>query len=441
MTVAAAGRRTQATTVAAQALFRVSPHVILSIYVLLLALPQNNVLAGGGGAITPARIVAGGCLLWWLVARFAGGFKLAIAPNPVRRVLLVALGLLAAADAVAFIGGVADSRISGADRGALVFVLAMGAALLVCDGLSSTRALRAVFAGAVVGFTCSSVAAILQFTSGTDLRQLTVLPGLVTQPMAGLILPRGGLARSLGFASHPIELAATTVAMLPLALHLARYGRFKPFWWTCAVLLVGGPLVSISRTGLLGLVVVAIFMVPRYGLVRWLLAGGLITSAVFGAGVVEPKLIDVLVNTVAGSSKDSSIWSRLTKYEYVWTHVLAKPIGGQGFGTYVAPIQPYLDNQYLLTAVESGLPGLVGFVLLLVVPMWWAFRIWASKKIDSPPQVRDAAWAVAVAMLVCALSFGTYDGLAFPQFAGVALLLAGCAGALFRIAHRTELSG
>lgn len=440
MTVAAAGRRAPAATVAANALFRVSPHVILSIYVLLLALPQNNVLAGGGGAITPARIVAGVCLLWWLVARFAGGFKLATGPNPARRVLLVALGLFAFADAAAFIGGVADSRITGADRGALLFVLSIGAALLVCDGISSTRALRAVFAGAVVGFTASAVAAILQFTSGTDLRQLTVLPGLVTQPLPGLILPRGGLARSLGFAGHPIELAATTVAMLPLALHLARYGRFKVFWWGCAVALVGGPLVSISRTGLLGLVVVALFMLPRHGLVRWLLAGGLIASTVFGAGVVEPKLMDVLVNTVTGSSKDASIWSRLTKYEYVWSHFVAKPIGGQGFGTYVAPVQPYLDNQYLLTAVESGLPGLVGFVALLAVPMWWAFRLWRSKKIDLPPQVRDAAWAVAVALLVCALSFGTYDGLAFPQFAGIALLLAGCAGALFRIAHRTEVA-
>jgi O-antigen ligase len=440
MTVAAAARRTPATTVAAQALFRVSPHVILAIYLLLLALPQNNVLAGGGGAITPARIVAGGCLLWWLVARFAGGFKLAVGPNPVRRVLLSALALFAAADAVAFIGGVADSRITNADRGALLFVLATGAGLLVCDGLSSTRALRAVFAGAVVGFTCSSITAILQ-AGGTDLRKLTAFPGLVVQPLVGLVLPRGGLERSVGFAGHPIELAATTVAMLPLALHLARYGRFKPFWWACAVLLVGGPLVSISRTGLLGLAVVAVFMLPRYGLVRWLLAGGLITSAVFGAGVVQPKLIDVLVNTVAGSSKDSSIWSRLTKYEYVWTHFLAKPVGGQGFGTYVSGIQPYLDNQYLLTAVESGLPGLVGFVLLLGVPMWWCFRFWRSKKIESPPQVRDAAWALAVALLVCALSFGTYDGLTFPQFEGVAVLLVGCAGALYRIARRTEVAG
>ncbi|GAA3430785.1 O-antigen ligase family protein [Kutzneria kofuensis] len=441
MTVAAAGRRTPATAVAAQALFRVSPHVILSCYLLLLALPQNNVLAGGGGGITPARVVAGGCLLWWLVARFAGGFKLAVGPNPVRRVMLLALGLFAAADAVAFIVGVPDSRISNADRGAMLFTLAVGAGLLVCDGLSSTRALRAVLAGAVVGFTCSAVAAILQFGTSLDLRKLTVFPGLALQPLGDLALSRGGLERSIGFAGHPIELAATSVAMLPLALHLARYGRFKLFWWACAVLLIGGPLVSISRTGLLGIAVVGLFLLPRYGLVRWLLVGGLLSSVVLAAGVIYPKLIDVLIATVAGSSKDSSIWSRLTKYDYVWAHFLAKPIGGQGLGTYVAPIQPYLDNQYLLTTVESGLPGLVGFVLLLGVPLWWTFRTWRSKKIDSPPQVRDAAWAIAVSLLVCALSFGTYDGLTFPQFAGVSVLLVGCAGALYRIAHRTEVSG
>ena len=112
MTVAAAGRRTPATAVAAQALFRVSPHVILSIYVLLLALPQNNVLVGGGGGITPARVVAGGCLLWWLVARFAGGFRLAVGESPIRRVLLLALALLAAADS----GGLHGRRAGFADR-------------------------------------------------------------------------------------------------------------------------------------------------------------------------------------------------------------------------------------------------------------------------------------------------------------------------------------
>jgi O-antigen ligase len=229
------------------------------------------------------------------------------------------------------------------------------------------------------------------------------------------------------------------VAMLPLTLHLTRYGRVKLFWWACAALLTVGPLVSISRTGLLGLAVVALFLLPRYGLVRWLLAGGVTTILVLAAGVVQPKLMDVLVETVAGSSKDSSIWSRLTKYDYVWQHFLAKPLGGQGFGTYVTSVQPFLDNQYLLMTVEAGLPGLIGFVLLLGVPMWWSFRFWRSKNIESPPQVRDAAWAIGVALLVCVLSFGTYDGLTFPQFAGVSLMLVGCAGALYRIARRTEV--
>ena len=437
MTVATAGARSPSTIATTQALFRVAPHVILALYLLLLALPQNNVLAGGGGAITPARLVAGGCLLWWLVARFAGRFGLAVGVNPVRRALLIALGLFTLADAAAFIGGVDVTRIAGADRAAMLFVLAIGAALLACDGLSSLAALRAVFGAAVIGFTCSAGAAIAQFIGGVDLRPLTVFPGLVTQQLSGLVLPRGGLQRSLGFSNHPIELAATSIAMLPLALHLARYGRFRSFWWLCAAVLVGGSLSSISRTGLLGIAVVALFLLPRFGLVRWLLASGLLSSVVLAAGVIEPKLIDVLVNTVVGSSKDSSIWSRLTKYDYVWTHFLAKPAGGQGFGTYVSGVQPFLDNQYLLTAVESGLPGLAGFLILLIVPLWWMFRLWQSTKIDSSPQMRDAAWAVAVALLVCAISFGTYDGLTFPQFAGSAVLLVGCAGAVYAMALRT----
>jgi hypothetical protein len=78
--------------------------------------------------------------------------------------------------------------------------------------------------------------------------------------------------------------------------------------------------------------------------------------------------------------------------------------------------------------------------VLLGVPLFWTFRIWRGQKVESPPQVRDAAWAVAVALLVCAISFGTYDGLSFPQMAGISLLLVGCAGALYRIARRTEVA-
>ncbi|MBV9845214.1 MAG: O-antigen ligase family protein [Kutzneria sp.] len=424
-------------TSSAASVLRISPQVVIGAYLLMLALPQNNVLAGGGGAITPARLIAGLCLLWWLVARYAGGFGLSAKGNPIRRVLLLAPAAFMVADITAFVGGVDDSRIAGADRALMLFVLAVATGLLLCDAVQDARSLRIVFGAAVIGFSCSAFAAVLQFLTSVDLRPFTVLPGLVTQDLGPIDLARDGLQRSIGFANHPIELAASSVAMLPLAMHLARHARFRPFWWCCTAVLVCGPLVSISRTGLLGIAVVGLLLLPRCGLARWLLSAALLGSAVLLAGTVEPRLIDALVNTVLGASKDSSIWSRLTKYDYVWTHLLERPLGGQGFGTYVTPVQPFLDNQYLLTAVESGLLGLVGFVALLAVPTWLMFKVWRGRPASVTPVVRDAAWAVAGALLVCVISFGTYDGFAFPQFAGVTVVLVGAGGCVLAMARET----
>ncbi|GAA0650323.1 hypothetical protein GCM10010174_87440 [Kutzneria viridogrisea] len=440
MTAAATPNRSAAGTPGVASVLRLSPQAVLAVYLLALALPQNNVLAGGGGAITPARLVAGGCLVWWLAARFFCRSGMDTSPNPMRRVLLLALVLFAAADTLAFLGGVDDFRIAAADRAAMLLVLSLGAALLICDTIRDPRALRILFGAAVIGFSASALAAVLQFVVGLNLRPLTVFPGLTAQTVNIQDLLRGGLARASGFANHPIELAATSVVALPLAIYLARHTKYTVFWWACAAVLVGGPLVSISRTGLLGLVVVALFLLPRFGLVRWLLSVGLLGSVVLLAGAIEPKLIDVLVSTVAGSSKDSSIWSRLTKYDYVWTHFLDKPLGGQGFGTYITPVQPFLDNQYLLTTVESGAFGVIALLGLLFVPLRWMFKVWLGKKSTTPEPLRDAAWALVVALLVSAISFGTYDGLAFPQFAGMSVVLTAMAGAVYAMVRQQEVT-
>lgn len=419
---------------------RIRPEHAVAAYVLFLALPQNNVLIGGGGAITPARILAGVCLLWWLIARAHRGFGLLSKPNPIRRALLVALVLFTAADAIAFGYGVADERLAAADRAALLFALACAVALLACDALTSVRAIQMVCAAAVLGFTASAASAVVAFTTGFNARVLTVLPGLTAQGLGDIDLARGGLQRALGFANHPIELAATSIAILPLALHLTKHGRYRAWWWLCVAILVGGALVSISRTGLVGIAIVVVLLLPRLGFGRWLLSMGCIGLFGLLANSIEPKLSTVLVNTVLGSSKDSSIWSRLTKYDYVWSRFIERPLGGQGLGTYLTPAQPFLDNQYLLTTVESGILGLAAFIAILVVPLWSMLRVWRAKTVFPTPVGRDLTWALGTAILVCAVSFGTYDGLAFPQFSGVTLLLIGLAAGTLAAAKEARTS-
>lgn len=405
------------------------PYRVLVAAALLFALPQNLVISGVGGSLTPGRLLGALCLLWWLVARFGGGLGLRVTRNPVRATLFGAVLVLAAANAVALFLGVPDERLGSADRNVLLFAVCAGVALLACDGLDRPATLRAVFGAIVLGGTASAFAAGVQFALRIDLRSYLAFPGLTAQGLGTVDLARGGLERALGFANHPIELAAVCAVAVPLALHLIRHGRRPLLWWACVAVLCGGIVVSISRTGLLGLALVLLLSLPRIGGMRWSAAVLLLGSGVGLAALAVPRLAEVLANTILGARTDNSLTGRLDDYGYVADHLAAAPLSGQGFGTYTAPPQPYLDNQYLLTAVESGLPGVLALLALLLVPAWLAWRI--HRRAGSiPTELRDAAWAVASGLLVVAVSFATFDALSFPQFQALTFLLIGLAGAV-----------
>jgi O-antigen ligase len=216
---------------------------------------------------------------------------------------------------------------------------------------------------------------------------------------------------------------------------MARHGRRTLLWWGCVSILMVGAAVSISRTGMLGIAIVGIGLLWRIGLLNWLATTfvALLVTALFG--LLEPRLLAVLTKTVTGSGRDSSVQARLTDYDYVYQQLLRWPMAGQGFGTYQAPPQPFLDNQYLLTTVESGLVGLAALVTLLVVPMVLMTEVWRGRGVISTrreefPEVRDAAWAIGCGLAICVVSFGTFDALAFPQFEGFLFLMIGLAGAV-----------
>jgi len=48
---------------------------------------------------------------------------------------------------------------------------------------------------------------------------------------------------------------------------------------------------------------------------------------------------------------------------------------------------------------------------------------------------------VTAAIVAAALSFSTFDALAFPMFAAILFLLVGCGGALWRLARQPPLIG
>lgn len=429
---------------------RLPPESVLAVYgLLLLGLPQNDVVAGVGGSVTPARLAAGLCLLWFLLARSSVRPGIALGANPVRATVLIALLLLAAADALALLDMAAGDRLSDADRSLSLLVLAVGGCLLACDGVRTARGIRQVLAGIVIGATLSALVALAESTTGFDVRPYVSLPGLVSQPLLIDNTPRDGIVRALGLTNHPIELAAVSVAALAPALHLARRAgstRARWTWWACAAALAAAPVLSVSRTGMVGLAVVALALLPRHGARRWL-AGAVVTLAGLAfAATALPGLASAVTGTVANSGTDYSIYSRLDDYGYVAENLASRPWSGQGLGTYLAPPQPFLDNQFLLIVMESGIPGLLALLGLLLVPAACALLVWRAARtggagggrgrpVDDTDGLGDAGWALGVALLVTTASAASFDGLRFAQFQGLTFLLIGLAGAAYGL-HR-----
>ncbi|ASO22915.1 O-antigen ligase [Actinoalloteichus hoggarensis] len=435
----------------------VRPALLLAVFALALALPQTAVLAGVGGALTPARLVACAALGWWLLARLVGGLGLRTSRNRVRGAAMLFLVLLAAAHAGASAGGIPTELFAASDRHVVLILLAFGVLLLACDGLADQRSVRVVLAALVLGTAASAAVAVIHFGLGVDLRPVLVPPGLELQGLWDADLARGGLLRAMGLANHPIELAGLCALVLPPALYLSWYARRRLVWRCCCVLLVFGALTTISRTALLGIAVVAVLLLPVLGLLRWTLLGTALAALLGVAVLYRPRLGAVLHRTVLGSPTDNSVQARLNDYAYVSDRLAAAPLSGQGFGTYLAPPQPYLDNQYLLTSVESGLPGVVGLVALLTAAMTAAWATWrrperpSSREGDAGsssgrPAIGGpgrpggseraaAGWAVLASTVVGALCLGTFDALAFPQFLGSFFLLIGVAGALLASRH------
>ena len=91
-----------------------------------------------------------------------------------------------------------------------------------------------------------------------------------------------------------------------------------------------------------------------------------------GVFVTAHRLLGTLLQYFTLGTSDNSISHRVNNYPYVLQMVSQRPWFGQGGGTFIADPTadlgsgPILDNQYLDTAIELGLIGVVLLGLLLL---------------------------------------------------------------------------
>ena len=245
--------------------------------------------------------------------------------------------------------------------------------------------------------------------------------------------------RVLGSAQHPIAMGAAFALLLPAGLYLLITTHARR-WWIPVALLFVGTIATAARTAFVMLVVGGIVLlllrwrdlrgyVPALLpllILTWMAAPGSVgtlRSSFFPPGglVAEQQTV------VPGNENLAN--NRLADIGPALQELSRKPLFGQGYGTRIAGFhEPFnnaaiLDNQWLKLLLETGLVGLVAWLLLFGRVLR---RLVARARSDTSA---DGWLAAALAASIAAFGLGmfTYDALSFIQVTFVFFILLGLA--------------
>jgi polysaccharide biosynthesis protein PslJ len=157
-----------------------------------------------------------------------------------------------------------------------------------------------------------------------------------------------------------------------------------------------------------------------------------VASALFAVvmKVAIPGLLGTMRSLVLDYKSDPSVQGRTNDYSVIGPLISERPWFGRGFMTFMPDRYLYLDNQYLLGLIETGIIGVLALVALFLVGMTLAR---GARRRATDPATRDLGQSLAAALFVTLVTCATFDFLSFPTARGLSFLLVGCAGALWRL--------
>lgn len=256
---------------------------------------------------------------------------------------------------------------------------------------------------------------------------------------------RGGHTRVMASAQHPIALGAMLVMLLPLAIYLGR-STGRRIWWVSGLLILMCALATLSRTGILMLVVIGLvymrrhprsmkrmwpLIVPTLLAVHFAVPGalGTLKSSFFPAG----GLVAQQRNAPVGSGRVSSLGPGL--------HVVGQnPLLGQGYSTRVVdglhPNSFIVDDGWLSTAMETGVIGVLAWLWVFIRYVRRLSRF--ARRDDS-----DYGWlltGLAASVLAYSVGMLTFDAFSFIQatFVMFILLALGAAATAGNVQERPQ---
>lgn len=407
--------------------------------------PSTMVLDPLGAAGTVPIILSLILFMLWFASALFGLHN----PLPVRHPGRLAIGSLlfvtllsyAALNAGLTGGSTATTRAT-ADRWLLVLLASFAIVVVAAETIRSMddalRYVRAILNGALF---CSLVAAV-QFTVHVNPMEWIgmAMPGFVDNGGATVYQLRGAMVRVAGSTFTPIELAVVCSMLLPLSCWRLIYDP-RGRKWVHAVgtaLLIFGIAITISRSGVLGIMVALATFFPFLPRTARVWAAVAAPVALVGLFMTVPGLMSTLGHALNPPPNDLSLTTRTNNYPRVVAMLEERPWLGLGPGNYLPENALHiLDNQYLQSAVTIGLVGLAGTVIYLAFPALTTLHAARSAR---APALRTLAGAVTAGCAVATVGSLTFDSLSFPVFTLTYPALVGLGGAVWLMTRRAVVA-
>jgi len=407
--------------------------LLSAVVALVFFLPARAVVSGMGAAGRPHFILAIGLLVWWLLCQLHPRLRVR-SLHPLVVLVLVYVGWLTLAWAAGYDRGLTAGESSGSDRAMIANFAYLGVVLVAATGLTSRRRIDVVLRTVVAGAAFSAVFGWIQFFANRDLTVWLMLPGFeANQPLVG-ISARGAdqFARVAGTAGHYIEFGVVCAMVLPVAVHYARSrpaGMGKLAW--LAVILIGGAVpFSLSRSAIVAFALSAAVMLigwPRR--TRWNAIGALLL-AVPVYMVVKPGLLGTLKSLFLNAATDPSITGRTNDYATVWRYIVQRPWAGRGPGTFTPEQYILLDNQWLLSLVETGWVGVAILATIFIASIRVLLNVRRRARLIGDERLADLALSLVAIVVTVPVTAAFFDAFSFTTATTVLWLTVGVAAAL-----------
>jgi len=416
-----------------------STTVLTGYLALAFFIPSNLHLPALGGIGTPANVFALLGLLWYVASWLTGK----VAPAPGTRGPRLVMCLLAAAVLMAYIAdasrGSSHEEVLAADRGLIGLLVWVSLVVLTSAGIHERSRLDTLMRRLVVMGSVVAAIGYYDFFTATNIADSIHIPGLQSSVAGVRTLDRGSFVRPRSTTAQSLEFAGMLAILVPFAVqqafdpvreHAGVVRRWGP------VILMGGALpLTVSRTSIIGAVIVILVMLPRWKPQRrWGALGVLILSV----GVLK-VLIPGLIGTITGlfssflSNSDSSTQARTVKYSAIVPYLREHPLFGRGFGTFTPDLYFFTDNQYMLSLAEMGLLGLLALLCLFLTGIHHGGAVRRLARSESDRELGQAFFASALVALVIS---ATFDALMFPMFAGMFFVTLGAGGSYLGFLRR-----